>query len=480
MSLTQFLSVMRARWWVALVVLLLTVCTAVGISLMLPKQYIATATVVVDQSRPDPVAAAVYQGNPSPAFMATQVDVIKSERVAQAVVRKLNLAAGDEVQERWMRATNGEGTVEAWVVHNLLFALDVKPSRESNVISVSYKAGESARAALMANAIVQAYLDVSLNLKVNPARDYATFFGDRAKDARANLERAQSKLTAYQRDKGVVIATDGQIDVESARLNELSSQLVALQAVAADSSSRQSQVQGGAGDRLAEAINNPVLGGLRADLSKAEARLQELTSRLGDNHPQVIEARANINSLRARLDIETRRVTGSVGVVNNMNRQREAEIRAALEAQRVRVFKMRTAREEGGVLLRDLDNAQKAYDAVLVRLNQSSLEGATTQSNAYVLAEATAPFLPSSPKILLNTVLSLVLGMVLAIGAVMLLEAIDRRVRTVDEVSELLGLPILGILPKPGGMGGGFSGGRKAIVSPRGLFGRLPAPRGDA
>lgn len=479
MNLSQFLSIMRARWWVAVTVLVLTVGTALVISLSLPKQYIATATIVVDQSRPDPVAAATYQGNPSPAFMATQVDVIKSERVAQQVVRRLKLAESDEAKARWMLATKGEGTVETWLVQGMLLALDVKPSRESNVISVAYKAGDSSRAAAMANAFVEAYMEVSLDLKVNPAKQYSDFFDVRSRELRANVERAQAKLIAYQREKGVVIASDGQLDVESARLNELSSQLVAIQAVSAESNGRQQAAQTGGGDRLQEVINNPNLAALRGDITRAEGRLQELTSRLGDNHPQVIEARASINSLRGRLDAETRRVTGSVSMVSNMNRQREVEIRAALEAQRARVLKLRMAREEGSVLVRDVENAQRAYDAVLTRLSQSSLESQTTQSNAYLLAQATAPLLPSSPKIVLNTVLSFVIGLVLAIGSVVLLETIDRRVRTVDEVAELLGVPILGVLPKPGGLGG-FSGGRMTLVSPRGLFGRLPAPRGEA
>lgn len=478
MSLTQFFSIMRARWRMAVMVLVLTVGTAVGISLSLPKQYIATATVIVDQSRVDPVAAPVYQGNPSPAYMATQVDVIKSERVALNVVRKLKLAESDEAKAAWLRVTKGEGSVEAWLVQGLMFSLDVKPSRESNVISVAYKSDNAAKAAKMANAFVQAYMEVSLELRVDPAEKYTRFFDGRSKELRANVERAQAKLSAYQRDKGVVIASDGQLDVESARLNELSSQLVAIQAVNAGTANRQVQAQAGAGDGQS-VINNPVLVGLRGDITKAEARLQELTSRLGDNHPQVVEARANINSLKGRLDAETRRVTGSVGAVININRQREVEIRASLEAQRARVLKLRTAREEGGVLVRDLENAQRAYDAVLTRLNQSSLESQTTQSNAYVLADAVAPLLPSSPKIVLNTALSMVIGLVLAIGAAILLEMLDRRVRTVEEIPELLGLPVLGILPKPGGMGG-FSGGRRSLVSPRGLFGQLPAPRREA
>jgi uncharacterized protein involved in exopolysaccharide biosynthesis len=253
-------------------------------------------------------------------------------------------------------------------------------------------------------------------------------------------------------------------------LNELSSQLVALQAVASGQTSSVSQ--------LPEVVNNSVLTGMRGDITRAEARLQELTSRLGDNHPQVIEARANINALRSRLDAETRRVTGSVGVVSSMNRQREAEIRAALEAQRARVLKMRTAREDGMVLVRDVENAQHAYDAVVARMNQVGLDGATTrdQVNGSVLAEAVPPLEPSSPKIVRNGVLAAVLGLVLGFGAAMLLEFMDRRVRTVEEVSQLLGLPIFGVLPKPGGMGG-LPGSNALALSPRGLFGSLPAPR---
>jgi uncharacterized protein involved in exopolysaccharide biosynthesis len=163
-----------------------------------------------------------------------------------------------------------------------------------------------------------------------------------------------------------------------------------------------------------------------------------------------------------------------------MNRQREVELRAALEAQRARVLKLRVAREEGGVLVRDVESAQRAYEAVQTRLSQTSLEGQTTQSNGYVLAEAVPPIRPSSPKVVTNIALSIVVGFLLGIGAVILLEMIDRRVRTVAEVSELLGLPVLGVLPKPGGAGG-FSGGRRSLVSPRGLFGGyLPAPKKEA
>ena len=475
MNLTQFVSILKARWWVALTVFLLTVGTAVVLTLIAPKQYTATATLVVDQTRPDPVSAAAYQGNPSPAFMATQVDILKSDRIAQRVLSNLHLADDPKAREEWMRSAKGAGTLESWLIEGLQGRLDVKPSRESNIISVGYKSSDPVKAAKMANAFVQAYMDVSLGLKVDPAKQYSTFFDNRSKELRANLERAQAKLSAYQREKGIIIASDGQLDSETARLNELSTQLVALQAVAAESSSRQAQAQAGA-DKLQEVVNNPNLAAIRTDITRAEGRLQELMSRLGDNHPQVIEAKASIASLRNRLDTETRRVTGTFSSVNNINRQREVEIRAALEAQRARVIRMRTAREEGAVLVRDVENAQRAYEAVLNRLSQSSLEGQATQGNSYVLAEAVPPLRPTSPKVELNIAISFVLGLMLALGSVLLFEFMDRRVRSVEEVTDLLGLPTFGVLPKPSGSGG-FTGGRVSLESPRGLFGRLPAPR---
>ena len=471
MTLSQLLYILRARWNVGVLILAVTVGLAVGASMVLPKRYTATAMLVVDQMRPDPVAGNTYTGNPSPAFMATQVDVLKSDRVAFNVVRKLGMAQDAQLRAAWQQNSGGEGNFDTWLVERIGSSLEVKPSRESNVISVSFKDGDAARAADVANLFVQAYLDVNLELRTDPAKQYSTFFESRARELRANLERAQAKLSAYQRDKGVIVASEGQIDVETARLNELSSQLVALQAVAAESGSR---ARAGA-DGLQEVVNNPLLATMRSDVTRAEGKLQELNSRLGENHPAVIEAKANLSSLHARLSSETRRVAGTIGVSDSINRHREAELRSQLESQRTRVMKLRTAREEGSVLVRDVDAAQKAYEAVLTRLNQTSLESHVTQSNAYVLAPAVPPLLPSSPKVMRNLVLALVVGTILAVAVAIVMEYVDRRVRTDNEISDMLGLPLLGTLPKPGGKGR-FVGRRTPLVTAGGYFRRLPAP----
>ncbi|MBK8105744.1 MAG: chain length determinant protein EpsF [Betaproteobacteria bacterium] len=448
MTFGQFLSILRARWWVVALVLGLTVAATLLVSLLLPRQYTATASVVVD-FKPDPISAFAFGGGASPAYMATQVDIIQSERVAQRVVRNLKLNENPQVRQEWLDETGGEGNIEVWLASVFQKQMDVVPSRESSVIAISYKAPDPRFAAGLANAFAQAYIDTALELRTDPARLYSTFFENRAKEARETLEQAQSKVSVFQKQAGI-IATDERLDVETARLNELSSQATMMQALLAESASRQAQAQSGQGDRMQEVLSNANVSQLKADISRAEAQLQQLATRLGDKHPQVEEAKASLAELRSRLDAETRKVTGSVTVSANINRQRLAEVQRALQAQRDKVLKMKAVRDEGLVLLRDVENAQRSYDALLQRFTQTSLEGQTTQSNINLLTQATPPLEPSSPRLLLNTLLSIFLGTLLAVGTALVLELKDRRVRNVDDVVEALGLPVLGLMPKPG------------------------------
>lgn len=447
MSFGQCLAILSARWKGALLLFALTVGSAIAVSLWLPRQYTATASVVVD-FKPDPVTAMIYGNLPPPGLMGTQVEVLQSERVARRVIRNLKIADSPQVRKQWLEATGGVGSIETWLLEAFQKRLDVKPSREAGVISVSYKAPDPNFAAGVANAFVQAYLETNLALRVDPAKQYSTFFDNRSKDARETLEKAQTRLSDFQKAKGIM-ATDERLDIETARLGELSTQAVLLQGLTSESGSRQAQARGAAADRMPEVLSNPLIATLKADLSRAEARLQELNARLGTDHPQVIEAKANIESLRSRVEAETRRVTGGVGVSDSIVRQRGADIRAALDAQRAQVLRMKAVRDESSVLVRDVEGAQRAYETVVARFNQSTLESQTTQSNANLLTVAEPPLEPSSPKILLNSAVAVLLGGLLAVGATLSLELMNRRVRSARDVSATLGLPVLGMLALP-------------------------------
>ena len=322
----------------------------------------------------------------------------------------------------------------------------MKPSRDSNVISVNSKSPDPKFATAMANAYAQAYIDVSLELRVEPAKQYGRFFEERAKQLREKVEQVRAKLTAFQRQKGIVGA-DERLDVENARLNELSSQMVALQAVGAETAGRQAQVRNSA-DQLQDAINNPLISNLRIDLSRQESRLKELGERLGESHPAMTELKANIGELRTRIERETGRISGGVSVSNSINDARLKQLRGALETQRLKVLRLKESRDELAVLAADVESAQRAYEGVIVRANQTELESRTTQTNLAVLNPASEPTVPSSPRVTLNMLLALFVGTLLSVGVAMLMELFDRRVRSASDVVQALETPLLGVLAR--------------------------------
>ena len=449
MSPAQFLAVVRGRWRLVASIYGVVVLAVLAAALLRPAEYTATATLVIDP-RPDPVAAPVAGAAGvvgASAFLATQVDILRHERVARRALEGLSAPTQELLRARWQAQTEGRVAFEPWAVEQLQRQGSARLAREGGVVEVSAKAPEPRLAAELANAWVRAYIDTTLELRVQPARQFTRFFEERAQVARATLEAAQGRLSAFQREQGLV-ATEERLDIETARMAELSSQLTALQASSSDSASRQAQATGAQADRLQEVLGDDTIRLLKAEIGRTEAQLQQLGTRLGDRHPQVQEQRAELASLRQRLEAETQRVASGVGVVDRINRQRLAETRAAFEAQRAQLLRMKAARDEAGLLQREVEQAQRSFDAVLQRLAQTRLEGEATGGPASVLGWAEAPISPSSPHPLLAVLLAALLGALLAGGVALGLEWRQRRVRCAEDVATLLQLPLLLSLPR--------------------------------
>jgi uncharacterized protein involved in exopolysaccharide biosynthesis len=140
-------------------------------------------------------------------------------------------------------------------------------------------------------------------------------------------------------------------------------------------------------------------------------------------------------------------VVGSLTVNDRVNRARLAELRQSLEQQRAKLLRLKGERDEAAVLQRDVENAQKAYDAVLARVSQTSTESQNTQTNVALLQSATPPAQASWPRVRLNLAAAIVLGLLLSIGITVLRELRDQRLRSLDDVAVLLKQPLLGVMP---------------------------------
>ena len=460
MTLQQFLLILRARWLVALLTLLVTVLATVVISLIIPKEYTASAAVVVDVKSPDPVSGMVLQGMMAPGYMATQIDIINSERVAQRVVKLLRMEESAAIRTQWQQETQGQGQLIAWLAALLQKKLEVRPARESNVINISYSGGNPEFVAAVANGFAQAYLDVNLDLKLAPARQYAAFFEEQTKQMRDKLEAAQKALSDYQQANGIT-TVDDRLDFETAKLNETSSQLTQIQALTTDS---QSKRQNAKADTVAEVMQSPLVNGLKADIARLDARLQESNINLGKNHPQTQRTEAELATLKAQLETETRKITTSIDTTYQVGKQREGQLQAALAAQKTRVLTLNKQRDELNVLRRDVETAQRSFELISQRSSQSNVESQNSQTNLALLNAAAAPTEPSRPRVLLNVLVSIFLGTLLGVGLALMLELANRRVRSADDLSEALDLPVLGTIAAAGSMVRRKVGGAPALA----------------
>jgi polysaccharide biosynthesis transport protein len=466
MNVQQFLLILLARKKIILTTLLVTVALALGYSLVQNKTYKATASVLLNYKGVDPLTGLTMPGQLLPGYMATQIDIISSKNVALRVVDSLRLASSPAVVQQFNEATEGQGSVRDWLADLMLKKLEIVPSRESSVVEISFKGADPAFAAAVANAFADEYQKITVQLKTEPAKKASSYFNEQTKQLRDNLEAAQARLSKYQQEKGIVSLDNNRVDVELARLNELSTQLVAAQTQSMEANSRQTA----AGSALTspDVANNALIQTMRANLAVAEGKFADTSQRYGRNHPQYKSSKAELDKVRAELNAATGTVTRSVGSNAQVYRQREADLRKAMDEQKVKVLQLNTARNELGVLLKDLDSAQRAFDAASQRFSQTRIEAQSEQSDISVLNPAVAPTEPSGPRVLLNTLISVLLGTILGVGIALLMELLNRPVRSASDVKDMLGIPVLGTIewktarPRTGGI--------RALMTPRRLL----------
>lgn len=450
-----FLVLWARRLWVGGSLGLVLLVTLV-VSLLLPKSYVASTSLVVDVKAVDPITGMAVPAQFLPSYLATQVDIIKSQNVAGKVVDALKLTQNPVLREQYEEEAKGRGTMRDWIAGKIQNYLEVEPSRTSNMIQVSFRGSDPDFAAAMANAFAQSYIQTSLELRTEPARLTTTFFNAQIKSLAETLEQARAKLSAYQREHGIV-AVEEPLDVEMRRLADLSSQLVATQAQSIDANSRLRQLdnavkESGRADTVSDVLMNPLVQNLKADLARAENKLAEASEKLGRNHPEYQRLSAEIESIKRKIESEVRVVSASVANSARAARQREAELRAAMTAQKDKVLGSTEKRDELILLTREVENAQRTYDMAAQRFGQSRMASQTDQTEIAVLNRAVPPLRASSPRLMLNMLLALFLGGLLGVSFGFGVEMLDRRVRSPEDLQSVLGIPVLGMIqpdPRP-------------------------------
>jgi uncharacterized protein involved in exopolysaccharide biosynthesis len=216
MGLSQVLRILRGRAAMFATVLIGVVAAVGVVSLLSPKKYVAELALVADIKGDDPLNNGALAPSLVPTYLATQTEIIRSRNVALKVIEAMHFPNTEESVDELMRS------------------MDAKTTRNSNIIRISYSSTDPELSAAVANAFATAYIQTSLELQVDPARRRASWFELQVQQLRDELVAAQQHLSKYQSDHGVLGVDDARLDVENARLQEISNHLVTVQAAMVD------------------------------------------------------------------------------------------------------------------------------------------------------------------------------------------------------------------------------------------------------
>ncbi|HYG55509.1 MAG TPA: chain length determinant protein EpsF [Burkholderiales bacterium] len=451
MDLNQFLLALRARRKAFTLVMIATIVTAIAVALILPKRYVGTTSVLVDARDEQSMTATRLSPRERAGYMATQVDLIQSGRVAAKVARDLKLAQAPGVRDEWQAATGGVGSIDDWIGAGLLEKLKVETSA-GNIINITYASSEARKAADVANAFAKAYMETAVQLRTEPSNEAAQWFDEQLKGLRAQVAQAQTKLVSYQKEKGI-ISTDERGDVETTRIAEINTQLLAARNATYEARTRHKLAAdlvagGGAPDALPEVMASPAILAIKSDLTRAEARLENATADLGPKHPAYLRAASEVDGLKAKLNSEMKKVVTALGNAAQAAQRREDELKQALADQHKRLDAMKEYRIELAHLSRDAESAARAYDTALTRYMTNKIESRARATNVALLTPAIEPVKPAFPKVGLVSGLAIVVGALLAAAVVYVLEMLDRRVRSRADLESRLAVPSLGRLSK--------------------------------
>lgn len=427
---------LKARWRLVALITLITAALAAIWLLQVERIYVARASLLFDGG-PNPSVQDNGAPQDNQSLLGTQADLIKSEAVAERVVRSARLTDNPALQAEW-RKKGAKGPFEGWLTQDLLAHVEVTPAKDTNVLAVGFKSADPAFAARMANAFAQQFVAARLQISTDAAKQYASWFQQRTKEVRRNLEAAQDRLGDFQRSHGMV--NGNTLALEADRLSSLSTQLAAAESSAADLRAR-------AGTRVAsspDVQSSAVVEGLRQQIATSDAKVSELSATYGDNHPDLVAARDQLKTLRDKLASETAAASTAVRVASSAASSRESQLQGLVNGQRGRMLELTGYQSQFEALQNDVTTAQNAYDAVTQRLNLMRLQSGLPTTNVQQVDRATPPLLPASPNVPLLGLLALLAGLMLGIIAAMLREWRLPRVRSAGGLFDSTGVPVIG------------------------------------
>lgn len=333
-------------------------------------------------------------------------------------------------------------------IDRLRSRLSVTPVRGSRVLTISYTSISSELSARVANGVADVYIEDQIASKYAATQRASEWLRDRSEQLRVQSQTLDSQVEEFRTANGLLaggeglLGTDGEYQILTQRMADANAELVELEA----RSTRLNEIvaRGDINVVVNETAGQGITAGLRARYLETLSTYNRLVASLGDDHAQVQRRRGELDEILVLMFEEVKR---TAELANNEVAAAAARVRTLEEA-------LNAAAEELGadtgviVQLRELErNAETVrdlYTSFLQRYQQSLQQQEVPISNARVLNLARPSSTPSAPSFNMIVGGATVLGFLLAAAWIAIREFRDNKLRTEEQIREVLGLEFLG------------------------------------
>ncbi len=437
MSIAQFAAVLLAYWMQIAVITVLTASLAAVVIKLLPKTYTATTTLIVNSDVKDPLAGRDFPVEMIANYVSTQIELLTSPIVLLPVVRQLDLMHDKDFTGTFSGSSDALREV---VERNLADAIKVERGTGGQLLYLSVSSKSPERAAQLANAVADVYIDQDRRRLNEPAAERAQRYTEELAELRGKVSVAQEKVAAFSKENGIGDMTSASTGLEEQALDVLHQRLLETQNLVRSLEAKQVGLPSVEG---ANGITTTVLNS-KTLLDTQLAQLAQLSSTYGPQHPKVRELNAQIALTRQALADETRALTANTASQLAQTKELEQKYQRAIADQEVKVAKVRQAQAEGGKLLLELDSAKAVYKQALDGFDQIMFQAVANHTTVSVVSLAVPPLRPSKPnkmKLMVMALLGAVgVGIAGPLGYGLF---VARRLRCRDDMERDFGIAVL-------------------------------------
>lgn len=467
--------------------------TATVILFQITPRYSATSLVLVETRGANIVnLEAVLTGGvlPDEEAIESEMAVIGSRRLASKVVEKLNLDSDPEfnlnlqppgliasvfglrefIPETWRNAIFGideevplsetelRAQERALVIDVFLSNLTLAREGKSRVISINFSSENPKTAANVANALADAYIVDQLEAKFERTRRETEWLSDKIAGLRQKAEASDKAVEQYRKQAGLLQGTGGSTLIQQ-QISELSAQHIIARAARAEAEAKLSQVQqlirtsGGAAS-AAEVLQSPLITALVTQEAELNRRLAELGQQLGERHPRMINAKAELKDLQNKIATEVNRIVQGQQNEVGVARAREASLQQSLEQLKARVAQSNAAEVQLRALERESQADKTMLEQFLTRFQESSAQKdlGSQEADARVISRADVPIDPAFPQKGLFLAVVIVAATFLGVLLVFVVEQLDRGFRSGEQIERMTGAGVLALVPAISGI----------------------------